>query len=86
MTNAIAYWAMFAVGLAGYFGMPWFVVLFGAAILTLIAVMEQLRYRPQLAAIGRTDLLHTTAMASASNGLLASTAAYGVGLVVRIVF
>lgn len=86
MTNAIAYSTLLAVGLASYFGLPWFVLLFGAAVLTAIAVLEQWEYRPRLAAMGMTDLLQTTAMASLGSGLLAAVAAYVVGLVVRSAF
>jgi hypothetical protein len=86
MTNALAYCTMLAVALAAYFGLPWYVFLCGAGVLTLIAVIEQQRYRPRLADIGMTDFLHTTAMASATNGLLASGASYGLGLIVRSVF
>lgn len=86
MTNALAYCTLLTVGLASYYGLPWFVLLMGAAVLTGIAVLEQRQYRPRLAAIGLADLLQTTGMASLGNGLLASVAAYAVGLVVRSVF
>lgn len=86
MASPIAYCTLLGVSLGAYFSWPWFVLLPGAAVLTLIAILEQRQYRPRLRAIGMTDLLQTTAMASAGNGLLASLAAYAVGLVVRSVF
>ena len=85
MLYAVAYCSLLAVGLASFYGLPWFVLLFSTAVLTGIAVLEQRQYRPRLAAIGMTDLLQTTGMASLGSGLLASAAAYGVGFVVRSV-
>jgi hypothetical protein len=86
MTGAISYASLLAVGLGAYLGLSWMILLVGAAVLTLIAVLEQRRYRPKLAAIDMDDFLHTTGMASLANGLLASGAAYGVGFVVRSLF
>jgi hypothetical protein len=86
MTGAIAYCSLFGVGLGAYFGLSWIILLFSTAILTLIAVLEHRQYSPRLAAVGMEDLLHTTAMASFANGLLASVAAYAIGFVVRSVF
>jgi hypothetical protein len=83
MTNTIAYCSLLAVGIAAYFGLPWYVSILGAAILTAIAMLEQREYHPKLAAIGMADLLQTTWLASIGNGMLAAGAAYAVGLVVR---
>ena len=55
MMNAVAYCSLLAVGLASFYGLPWFVLLFSTAVLTGIAVLEQRQYRPRLAAIGMTD-------------------------------
>jgi hypothetical protein len=86
MTNLIAYCSLLAVGLGGYFGWPWFLLLASATVLAVIAILEQRQYRPRLAAIGMSDFLQTTAMASAAHALLASFAAYVVGLLVKSVF
>lgn len=83
MAGAIAYGSLLTVALTAYWGLSWTILLAGAAVLTAISVLEQRRYRSNLAAIGREDFLHTAAMASLSNGLLAAGAAYAVGFVVR---
>ena len=34
MMNAVAYFSLSGVGLAAYYGLPWFVALFSTAVLT----------------------------------------------------
>lgn len=84
--GAIAYGSLLVVALGAYWGLSWIILFAGAAVLTLIALIEQWHYRPRLAAIGREDLLHTVAMAGLANGLLAAAAAYTLGFVVRSLF
>ena len=86
MSGAIAYCTLFGIGLAAYFGLSWTVLLLGTVILTGIAVIEYRQYYPRLAAVGRDDLLHTTAMASFGSALMASFVAYAIGFTVRYLF
>jgi hypothetical protein len=64
MTGAVAYCSLLAIGLGAYFGLSWIIMLLGALVLAMLAVLEQRPYRPRLAAIGMDNLLHTTGMAS----------------------
>jgi hypothetical protein len=86
MTGAIAYCALFAVGLLAFCGLPWYVLLAGAAVLVTLSLLEHLQYLVRPAGGSMVDLIHTAVMASVGNALLASIGAYAVGYVVRAVF
>ena len=86
MTGLIAYATVAGVATAAYFGFNWTVLLIGTAILTLISVLEQRRFRPRLAEIGMTDMLHMASMASAGNSFVAALAAYCLGVGTRFLF
>jgi hypothetical protein len=80
------YCTILAVALLGALNGPWYFLLLGAAVLTLIAVREQRRFQPRFAALGIAGLLETAAYASAAHALLAAVAAYGLGVIARLVF
>jgi hypothetical protein len=86
MTGLLAYATVVGVATAAYFGLSWAVLLAGTAVLTLISVLEQRSFRPRLAEIGMTDMLHMTSMASAGNSFLAALAAYCLGAGTRFLF
>jgi len=82
----VAYCTILAVAVLGALNGPWYFLLLGAAVLTLIAVRDQRQFQPRFAALGMAGLLETAAYASAARALLAATAAYGLGVCARLVF
>jgi hypothetical protein len=58
----------------------------GAIVLSLIALRNQRQYRPRFAALGISGALDTAAHASIAYAVLASIAAYALGVVARMVF
>jgi hypothetical protein len=81
--RALAFISIFAVAIAALAGLSWYVLLLGAAALSLISAYEQRRYRPRLAALDTTQHLPSAAMASLGNSLTAAAAAYALGAIVR---
>jgi len=82
----VAYCTILAVAVLGALNGPWYVLLLGAAVLTFTAVREQRQFQPRFAALGIAELLETAAWASAARALLASIAAYGLGVFARLIF
>jgi hypothetical protein len=81
--RALAFTSILAVAIAALAGLSWYVLLPGAASLSLISAFEQRRYRPRLAALSMTQQLPSAAMASLGNSLIAAAAAYALGAIVR---
>jgi hypothetical protein len=81
-----AYFTILAVALVGALNGPWYLLLVGAAFLTFIALRIQTQYQPRFVALGITVLFETAAYASAAHALIASVAAYALGVVARFVF
>jgi hypothetical protein len=86
MSGLIAYATVVGVAVAAYLGINWSALLIGAAVLTLISMLEQRRFRPRLAEIGMVEMLYTAGMGNLGNSILAALAAYFLGAGTRILF
>jgi len=82
----VSYCTILAVALLGALNGPWYFLLLGAAVLTLAAVRSQRQFQPRFAALGIGGLLETAAYASAAYALIATIAAYSLGVFTRIIF
>jgi hypothetical protein len=71
---------------AGALRAPLWLAIGGFAALLLLSLWDQHRLRPRFAAVGALDILDKSAWVSAGHCLLAAAAAYGWGLLVRLVF
>jgi hypothetical protein len=76
----IAYCAILFTAIAAFFGAPLWSALFGASILLAISISEQRKLSARFAAIGSSYVLTMAAWQSAGHALMASGAAYVVGL------
>jgi len=81
-----SYCTILAVAFLGALNGPWYLLLLGAAVLTFIAVRGHRQYRPRFGSLGISAVLDTAAHASAAYALLASLAAYALGVFARLVF
>ena len=81
-----AYLTILAVAILGALNSPWYLLLLGAAVLTLVALRNQRQYQPRFAALGIGGLLETAAYASAAHAILAALAAYALGVFSRLIF
>ncbi len=82
----IAYLAILLTALAAFAGAPVYAVLPGAAILFTIAFREHRHLAARFAAINAAHVLTAAAWQSAGHALIASGAAWGVGLLSRLAF
>jgi len=82
----VSYCTILTVALVGALNGPWYLLLVGAAVLTLTAVRSQRQFQPRFAALGVSGLLETAAYASAAHAFLAAVAAYGLGIFARLAF
>jgi hypothetical protein len=81
-----SYFTISVIALLGAVGGPWYLLLVGAAVLALLAVRDRRQYRPHFESLGISAALETAAHASAAYALLASLAAYGLGVFARLLF
>jgi hypothetical protein len=65
---------------------PLWLAIGGFALLLFFSLWDQHRLRPRFAAVGALDILDKGAWVSAGHCVLAAAAAYGWGLLVRLVF
>jgi len=81
-----SYCTILAVAVLGALNGPWYLLLVGAAVLTLIAIRNNRQFQPHFAALGMAGVLETAAYASAAHALLAAVAAYGLGVFAGFIF
>ena len=80
----IAYLAILMTALAAFCGAPVYAIIPGASILLAISVCEQRKLSARFAAIGSSYMLTMAAWQSAGHALMASGAAYALGVIVRV--
>jgi hypothetical protein len=80
----IAYATITATAGMGYFGAPWWSLLFGAGALAYLAHLELRALGPRFSAVGALYMLEAATHARVGHSLLAASAAYGWGALVRI--
>lgn len=80
----IAYLAILTTALAAFCGAPIWAIIPGAGILLAISISEQRKLSSRFAAIGSSHILLMAAWQSAGHALIASGAAYGLGLLARV--
>jgi hypothetical protein len=83
MMRALAFGSIFGVALGALAGMPWYALILGAASLTLISTFEQRRYSLRSASPVLLGVLPQVSIASVGNAMVAATAAYALGAMVR---
>ena len=81
-----SYCTILAVAFLGAFNGPWYLLLVGAAVLAAIAIHSQRQYRPRFADTGMVAVFDTAAHASVGHALVASLAAYALGVAARLMF
>ena len=82
----VAYCSILFTALAAFCGAPIWTALFGASILLAISLSEQRKFATRFAAIGSSHVLSMAAWQSAGHALMATGAAYGVGLLSRLAY
>ena len=83
--NMVAYLSILAVAVAAFFGAPVWAMLPGAAILTAISLREHRQLSARFAAINASHVLHMANWQSAGHALMASGAAWGLGILTKLV-
>jgi hypothetical protein len=84
MTRALAFGSIFGVALGALAGMPWYMLIFGAVSLTLISNFEQRRYGLRSTSPALLGVLPQASIVSLGNALVATTAAYALGMLIRL--
>jgi len=69
--------------ISSFVGAPVWTALLGAAVLASISVVEQRKLRLRLAAVGATDMLVMSGLASLANALITAGAAFAVGRLIN---
>ena len=82
---ALAYAMILTTSALGYFGAPWWLLLFGAGGLVCLAQLELRALGSRFSTVGATYMLEAAAHARVGHSLLAAIAAYGWGALVRFV-
>lgn len=80
----IAYLAILTTALAAFFGAPVWTVLIGAGVLVAISVSEQRKLAERFVNIGASHVLAMAAWQSVGHALMASGAAFAVGIISRL--
>jgi hypothetical protein len=83
MTRALAFGSIFGVALAALIGMPWYALILGALSLTFVSAFEQRRYNLREGSPVLLGLVPQTTLMSFGNAMVAATAAYALGALVR---
>jgi hypothetical protein len=81
----LAYATIMTTAALGYFGAPWWLLLLGAGALVFLAQRELRELGPRFSVVGATYMFEAAAHARIGHSLLAATAAYGWGALVRLV-
>ena len=81
----IAYLAILSTALAAFAGAPLWAVMPGTLVLLTISLVEQRKLSSRFAAIGQSHMMTAAALESSANALMATGAAYGLGLLVRVI-
>jgi hypothetical protein len=81
-----SYLIILVVALLAAFNAPWYSFLGGAAVLVAISLRSQRKYQARFATLGLSGHLETAAYASTAHALLATLAAYALGMFARNVF
>ena len=81
----LAYATIVGTSALGYFGAPWWLLLFGAGGLACLAQLELRALGARFSAVGATYMLEAAAHARIGHSLLAAFVAYGWGALVRLV-
>lgn len=79
----IAYLAILTTALAAFFGAPIWAIIPGAAVLLATSINEQRKLSARFAAVGSSHILAMAAWQSAGHALMASGAAFGMGVLIR---
>lgn len=79
----IAYLAILTTALAAFFGAPIWAIIPGAAVLLATSINEQRKLSARFAAIGSSNILAMAAWQNAGHAVMASGAAWLLGLLVR---
>jgi hypothetical protein len=82
----LAYAMIVTTSALGYFGAPWWLLLFGVGGLACLAHLELRALGSRFSAVGATYMLEAAAHARLGQSLLAAIAAYVWGALVRYVF
>ena len=82
----LSYLAIFAVSLCGYAALPVWVVAAATVALASLTYAEHYRLYRRGSELGLFSLIDATLLRSLFNALCACAAAYGFGVVVRLVF
>ena len=82
----IGFLSIFVTSLAAFAGAPVWAMVPGVLVLLTLSIIEQRKLSTRFAAIGASYMLTMAAWESAGNALVATGAAYGLGMVVKMVF
>ena len=85
MSAFTAFITILATAIAGLFGVSWVALILGAAALSTVSLVEHHHYRARFSAAGLSDVYQSFALSNIGTSLLASTAAYAMGVIVRFV-
>ena len=85
MCSVIAYLTILGTAVGGLFGAPWFALIVGAVALFIVTLVEHHHFRVRFSAVGMSDVYQSFALSNVGTSLIAATAAYLLGSVVRLV-
>ncbi len=81
----LGYAIVVSTALLALAGAPWWSALVGGCALSLISIWEQEKLRARFAAVGASDMLTVSALASLATACMATSAAFALGRVVGMI-